>query len=73
MAKNSKWIQTHWDGTSRQTTALTIFAAAIQDDDQDTLRQIALDCSKIVLGESSEETIESIIEIINEGKEHLKR
>ena len=37
------------------------------------MRQITLDFSKIVLGESSEETIESLLEIINEGKEYLKR
>ena len=43
------------------------------DDEQETLRQIALDYSKIVLGESSEKTIESMIEIMHEGKEHLKR
>ena len=37
------------------------------------MRQITLDCSKIVLGESSEETIESMIEIMDKGKEYLKR
>ena len=73
MAKSPKWVQTHWDGTSRRTIALTTLAAAILDDDQETLRQSTVDYSKIVLGESSEETIESMIEIINKGKESLKR
>ena len=73
LAKPPKWAWTHWDVTSRRTTALTTFDATILDDEQETLRQVNLDCSKIVLGESSEETIEYTIEIINEGKEYLKR
>ena len=62
-----------WDSEPRRTTGLTTFAAATLDEDDETSRDIALDCAKVLLGESSEGTIESIIEIIDEGEEYLGR
>ena len=63
----------NWDDMSRRTTALTMFDVAMFDDDDETLRQITLDCSKIWTGETSEEIIEALIEMINKGKDCLKR
>ena len=52
---------------------MTTFAAATLDEDSETFRVITLDCTKVALGESYEETFESVIEIIEEVKEHLGR
>ena len=49
------------------------FVAAILDENNDTLRTIALNCSKIAHGETSEETINALMEIIEEGKDYLIR
>ena len=58
---------------TRRTIALTTFTAAMFDDDDETWKQITLDFSKIGIGETLEESIEALIEIMNKGKEHLKR
>ena len=40
----------------------------VLDEDMEMMCTITLDCSKIALGETSKETIEGIIEMINEKK-----
>ena len=61
IVKNSEWIQTFWDGASRNPAALTAFAVEILNYDMETTRTITLDCFKVVLRKLLEETIESII------------
>ena len=49
------------------------FATAILDEENETLRTIPLCCRKIVHGETSEETINALMEIFTEGKNYLVR
>ena len=73
LGKNSEWIQFFWDSGSRSTVALSEFTAAAWKDDMETMSVFNLDCYKLVLGENSEETIESIIDVTEEVKENLFR
>ena len=61
LGKNPEWLQTFWDSTSRRTASLMIFAAAILDEDNETVRTTELDCRKFERGETSEETINALM------------
>ena len=73
LEKNSEWLRTFCDGSSRSNIALTTFVEVTLNDDMETIHTITLYCSKVVLGDTSEETIESIIDVTEEVKENLFR
>ena len=61
LGKNPEWLQTFWDSTSRNTASLMIFATEILDEDNESVRTIELDFSKIERDETSEETINALM------------
>ena len=71
LGRVEKWEQLFWDGTSRRQTAITTMVASILEDDE--IRPIILTCSHIAEGETAEQTLDSIIKIIEKGRVWLKR
>ena len=69
LAKNTDWKQLWWDGTSRRTASMTTFAAGAKE--SESIRPILLSCSHITKGGTSEETVEAIKEIIDNGQDYL--
>ena len=71
LAKAEDWEQLFTDGTSRRQSALQNLIIGIKEDGQ--LRNIALSSSIILAGETSEEQVDAISEMISKGGERLKR
>ena len=69
LGKNPKWKQLFWDGTSRRTVHLLTAAATIEEDS--VLKSYVMQCSHVMKGETSEEQIESLKEMLADGQECL--
>ena len=58
-----------WNGTSRHSVSFTALAATVLD--SGTIQPALLSCSNMEFGGASEETVDSMLEIIESGKEYL--
>ena len=66
LSKNKDWRQTCDDGTSRRTTAMNAFGVSAMKNN--AIRPVLLTCSHVGLGEKSEDVIDCIKEVMENGK-----
>ena len=69
LAKNKDWKQIFIDATSRRQTSMTSISAGTMKDN--LLKPIMLTCSKVGLGETSEDAVDIFNETLEDGKEHV--